>query len=206
MSDMYRLHSYGIVKMTRAQRQALLAAVDSDGRLPDTVVSPRVLQSIPQEWARTDTRTGSRILTPTGRAALLPLDRYRQLRGAHPETGAVYGLNHRDRQGLHRDQLIILQNDDGQTATPTDHWMINALPYITERGRKLVGIPLTAPSFTTHLPVGAHALWTPEGEPPTPVEIKGWPFTDGTVRVCLLASPTLTYSEKEVPAGELRPA
>src|SRR4051812_17066612 len=113
MSETYRLHSFTITRMTLGQRRALLAAVDAGVRLPDGVVPARVLESMPEAWARTDEETGRRFLTPQGRAALVPLDRFRQLRRANPETGAVYGLNHRDGQGLHRDGLVIFQSRDG---------------------------------------------------------------------------------------------
>ncbi|MFD5079533.1 hypothetical protein [Streptomyces sp. NPDC058371] len=191
--------------MTSGQRSALLAAVEAGGRLPDAVVPARVLESIPEAWARTDEETGSRFLTPKGRAALIPLDRFRQLRRANPETGAVYGLNHRDGQGLHRDGLVIFQSRDSRITGPTDYWMTNARPYITERGRKLVGMPLTAPPFAVRLPVGSHAVWIREGAPPKPVEVKSWPFSDGTVRVHPLTGQWPAYREDEVPAIELLP-
>jgi len=203
---MYPLHSFTITRMSPGQRKALLAGVDGDGRLPDAVVPARVLKSIPEAWACTDAKTGSRFLTPQGRAALLPMDRYLHLRRANPETGAVYGLNdQRDRQGLHRDGLVIFQNQDGQVAGPADYWAINAYPYITERGRKLVGMPPTAPLFASRLPVGSRALWVREGEPPMPVEVKSWPFSDGMVRVRPLISNGPGYRENEAPAVEILP-
>ena len=73
--------------MRPRQRQALLAGVDTGGRIPDGVVSARVLNSIPEAWARTDEKTGDRFLTAEGRAALIPFDRYRKLRGTNPESG-----------------------------------------------------------------------------------------------------------------------
>ncbi|MFD8903064.1 hypothetical protein [Streptomyces ardesiacus] len=202
-SEKYPLHNFTITRMTPGQRNALLAGVDGDGRLPDAVVPARVLKSIPEAWARTDEETGSRFLTPQGRAALLPIDRFVCLRRANPETGAVYGLNYRDGQGLHRDGLVIFQSQDGQVAGPTDYWMINAYPYITERGRKLVGMPLTAPPFASRLPVGSRALWVRQGAPPMPVEVKSWPFSDGMVRIHPLISNGLGYRENEAPAVEL---
>ncbi|MFJ5817296.1 hypothetical protein ACIQGT_25880 [Streptomyces sp. NPDC093108] len=119
MSDLYLLHSFTLTKMTPGQRNAMLAGVDDSGRLPEGVVTARVLASIPEEWARTDERTGSRFLTPQWRAALLPLDRYQHLRRANPETDAVYGLNHYDGHGLHRDGLVIFQSTDGRIAGST---------------------------------------------------------------------------------------
>ncbi|MFF8619174.1 hypothetical protein [Streptomyces sp. NPDC015350] len=205
MSDLYLLHSFDITKMTPGQRKAMLAGVDAGGRLPDGVVTARVLASIPETWARTDERTGTRFLTPKGRAALLPLDRYRHLRRANPETGEVYGLNHYDGQGLHRDGLVIFQSTDGRIAGPTDYWKINAHPYLTERARKLIGMPLTPPPFATRLPVGSRAMWRKEGESPQLVQIKSWPFADGTVRVHLLAGHWVKYPENDVPAAELHP-
>ncbi|MEE1764461.1 hypothetical protein [Streptomyces sp. SP18BB07] len=199
------LHSYAITKMSKGQRKVLLAAVDGGGRLPGGVVSARVLESISEAWARTEEETGSRFLTPEGRAALLPTDRYRQLRRANPQTGAVYGLNHRDGQGLSRDGLVIFQSSDGRIAEATEHWRTNAYPYITERGRKLVGMPLTAPSFAARLPIGSRAVWVRDGKPDMPVEVKGWPFGDGTVRVHPLADDWPGYRETEVPAAELHP-
>ncbi|WP_331732928.1 hypothetical protein OG613_48930 (plasmid) [Streptomyces sp. NBC_00015] len=206
MSETYRLHSFTITRMTHGQRRALLAAVDAGGRLPDGVVPARVLESVPEAWARTDEETGRRFLTPQGRAALVPLDRFRQLRRANPETGAVYGLNHRDGQGLHRDGLVIFQSRDGCVSGPTDYWMINAGPYITERGRKLVGMPLTAPPFATRLPVGSRAMWMSPGAPPRLVEVKSWPFCDGTVRIHPLTGHRPDYREDDVPAEELFPS
>ncbi|MEU3639942.1 hypothetical protein AB0H23_27460 [Streptomyces albogriseolus] len=205
MFGMHPFHDYTITRMTRGQRSALLAGVDGDGRLPDATVTARVLNSIPEEWARTDRETGNRFLTPRGRAALLPINRFVCLRRANPETGAVFGLNYRDGQGLHRDGLVIFQNQDGQVAGPTDYWVIKAYPHITERGRKLIGMPLTAPPFASRLPVGSRALWVRQDETPEPVEIKSWPFTDGMVRVRPLIGDGLTYREDEVPAAELSP-
>jgi hypothetical protein len=203
MSETYRLHSFAVTKMTPGQRNALLAGVDTGGRLPDGVATARVLNSIPEEWARTDEKTGSRFLTPEGRAVLTTMDRYVALRRANPETGAVSGLNHYDGQGLHRDGLVIFQSSDGRIAGPTDYWETNARPYLTERARKLIGIPLTPPPFATRLPVGSRAVWMREGEPPQPVKIKSWPYSDGTVRIHLLTGHW--NGGREVPAAELLP-
>ena len=206
LSDARMLHSYAITKMTPGQRKALLAGVDAGGRLPDGVVSARVVESIPETWARTDEETGSRFLTPQGRAALIPFDRYRQLRRANPETGAVHGLNHRDGQGLHRDGLVVFQSHDGRIAGPTDHWMTNAYPYITERGRKLVGMPLTAPALTARLPIGSTAVWMRDGRPDELVRVGSWLFADGTVRVTPLARSLPLTPETWAPAVELHPS
>lgn len=205
MSETHLLYSYAITKMTPSQREALLAGVDAGGRLPDGIVSARVLESIPETWARTDEETGSRFLTAEGRAALTPLDRYRHLRRANPETGAVSGLNYRDGQGMSRDGLVIFQSHDGRIEEATDRWRTLAVAYITDRGRKLVGMPLSAPPFATRLPVGSRAMRMREGKPAEPVEVKGWPFSDGTVPVCLLTGHWMNYRETEVPATELQP-
>ncbi|PAZ12317.1 hypothetical protein CLM62_30615 [Streptomyces sp. SA15] len=168
MSETHLLYSYAITKMTKGQRKALLAGVDAGGRLPDGVVSARVLGSIPETWARTDQETGSRFLTLEGRAALIPIDRYRHLRRANPETGAVYGLNHYEGMGMSRDGLVIFQSRDGRIAEASESWRTLAGAYITERGRKLVGMPLTAPPLTARLPVGSRAVWVREGKPDSP--------------------------------------
>ncbi|PNG16677.1 hypothetical protein [Streptomyces cahuitamycinicus] len=206
MSGAHLLYSYAITKMTKGQRKALLAGVDAGGRLPDGVVSARVLGSIPEAWARTDEETGSRFLTPEGRAALIPIDRYRHLRRANPETGAVYGLSHYDGQGLSRDGLVIFQNCDGRIAEAADHWRTDAYPYITTRGRKLVGMPLTAPTSAARLPYRSRAVWRREGRPDELVQVNSWPFSDGMVIVHPLQTNGLDYRETEAPAAELHPS
>ncbi|MER5222908.1 hypothetical protein [Streptomyces flaveus] len=80
MSDTYLLYSYAITKMTKGQRKALLAAVDGGGCLPDGVVSARVLESIPEAWARTDEKTGSRFLGQPTEFADLPKHCHRRAR------------------------------------------------------------------------------------------------------------------------------
>ncbi|MEU8540828.1 hypothetical protein AB0C52_12725 [Streptomyces sp. NPDC048717] len=191
------------VKMSSAQRRAMLAAIDISGHLPINT-SKRVLNSIPEKWARTDTRTGLRRLTETGAGALLTVDRYRKLRRANPETGLVRGLNHAEGRGLTRDGLVVFLDERGWPADPIDKWRTGAIPYITPRGRKLVGMPLTTPALAARFPLQSRALWRRPGRPDVLVEIRGWPMTDGKVLVWQFEEIWFP-SERQVPVAELRP-
>ncbi|MCX4677680.1 hypothetical protein OG413_20625 [Streptomyces sp. NBC_01433] len=192
-------------KMTKGQRRAMLAAIDTGGRLP-AGTSRRVLDSFPQDWIRTDPGTGLRWLTDIGWAALLPLDRFHALKHADPETGSVSGLDYAAGRGLLRDGLIVFRDPAGQLVGATDCWKTNGAPYITTRGRKLVGMPLRAPAFTLRLPVGIWGLWRRAGQPDAPVRITGWPMADGTVRVQLRYWRHWSEFQQDVPVDELRPA
>ncbi|MEU1355384.1 hypothetical protein ABZ410_15995 [Streptomyces cinnamoneus] len=195
--------SYTIQKIPNGQRRALLAAIDTGGHLP-TRTPRRVLNSLPEEWARTDPRTGLRRLTDTGRGALLTVDRFRALRRANPETGVVPGLNYAEGRGLSRDGLVAFRDRTGKSMEATDRWRTGVSAYITTRGRKLVGMPLTVPAFATRLPVHSWGIWKRPGQPDTRVQIIGWPMADGSVRVWPLTGAWDEY-EREVPAAELRP-
>ncbi|MGA5134965.1 hypothetical protein ACPCTO_34800 [Streptomyces olivoreticuli] len=187
--------------MPKGQRRAMLTAIDTGGNLP--VDTPRrVLDSLPEEWVGTDPRTGLRRLTEEGWSVLLPVDRFRALKHANPETGRVPGLNYAQGRGLSRDGLVEFRDRVGKSVEATERWRTGVSPYITTRGRKLVGMPLMAPAFTARLPLRSRGIWRRPGQPDTRVQINGWPMTDGTVRVFL---PTGIWREREAPAAELRP-
>ncbi|MGW1275569.1 hypothetical protein ACWD4V_01240 [Streptomyces tsukubensis] len=190
-----------ITKMPMKQRRALLAAIDTGGRLP-TGISSRVLDALPEAWARTEARTGHRWLTDEGWAALIPTDRFRNLTRANPETGTVTGLNYAERRGLSRDGLIVIRDPAGTPVDPTDH-VPHSTAYITPRGRRLVGMPLTAPAFSTRIPPDSWAIWRRPGQPDRLVHVRGWQMSDGTVRVW--DREARYYPEVELPAAELRP-
>ncbi|MER5222911.1 hypothetical protein [Streptomyces flaveus] len=82
---------------------------------------------------------------------------------------------------MSRDGLVIFQSRDGRITEATERWRTLAAAYITERGRKLVGMPLIAPPFAARLPVGSRAVWVREGKPDMPVEVKSWQFSNGAV-------------------------
>ncbi|WP_413100839.1 hypothetical protein [Streptomyces sp. Inha503] len=193
--------SYLIQKIPKGQRRAMLAAIDTGGRLP-TDIHRGVLNSLPEEWVRTDPRTGTRWLTGAGRGVLLPVDRFRALKRADPRTGVVPGLNYAAGRGLSRDGLVVFRDRAGNRVEATDRWRFGVSAYITTRGRKLVGMPLTAPAFAERFPVHSRGIWRRPGQPDTRVQINGWPMADGTVRVWPL---TGVCGEREVPAVELRP-
>lgn len=193
---------FGTMKLPPAQRRAMLAAIDIGGHLP-TNTPERVLDKIPETWARTGTRTGLRWLTEAGAGTLLTVDRYRKLRRADPETGAVTMLNYAEGRGLARDGLVVFLDRRGRPADPTDTWRTGASPYITARGRKLVGMPLTAPALTARFPLQSRAIWRRPGQPDVHVQVHGWPMVDGRVRVWL--SKEHWNPEREVPVTELRP-
>ncbi|MEU6756066.1 hypothetical protein [Streptomyces sp. NPDC046685] len=153
---------------TKAQRQAMLAAVDNGGRLPDGL-SSLLLAHISQAWIApaADSTDGALHLTAEGRDALAPDGRFKRLEEANPETCAMPSLNHAERQSLARDGLIELR----------EGW-----PYITVRGRRLVGMPLVRPDLPDHLALDAQALWRQPGKPDVLVSVRSWPFADGTVR------------------------
>ncbi|MFB6529876.1 hypothetical protein [Streptomyces sp. NPDC056399] len=195
--------SYCIVKMPPARRRAMLAAIDIGGHLP-TNTPEKVLDSIPETWALTDARTRLRWLTEAGTSALLNVDRFRKLRRTDPETGIVTGLNYAEGRGLTRDGLIVFLDPRGRPADPTDTWRTGAAPYITPRGRKLVGMPLTAPALTARFPRRSWAIWRRPGQPDTHVRVYGWPMLDGQVRVWL-PKEHWNRAEREVPVAELRP-
>lgn len=198
---------YTTDKTTLGQRRAMLAAVDAGGRLPDDA-NRRVLDSIPETWARTDAERGGRFLTPEGRAVLAPLGRFDLLARANPETGALPGsIGHYDLLALARDGLAVVQDAEGRAVAPTVRWELGNVPRITERGRRLVGMPLTAPPFAERFPLGSLAVWQRQGKPARPVLILGWPLTDGTVRV-MPQETGLSYAasgERPVPAEEIHP-
>ncbi|MFF8789148.1 hypothetical protein [Streptomyces sp. NPDC015125] len=200
--------AYTTDKLTRGQRRVMLAAVDADGRLPDGA-NQRVLNNITESWARTDAAAGGRFLTAEGRAALAPLGRFSLLARANPLTGSLSGTTgHSDTLALVRDGLAVLQDSEGRPVPVADRWERGISLRITERGRRLVGMPLTAPEFAERFPVYSRAMWKREGEPARLVQILGWPLTDGTVRV-LPEGARLSYSqrtERPVPAGQIHPA
>jgi hypothetical protein len=208
MADTH-LHSYTITKIPKRQRSLMLSAVDAGGRLPAGLAPARVLESIPEAWARSDEATGTRSLTPEGRAALITVDRYRALRRANPETGSAHGLTYSDGRGLHRDGLVIYQSGDGRIAEPTSSWKTGASPYITERGRKLIGMPSTAPPFAVRHPLRSRAVWRRQGQPDEIVQINTWPFTDGMVTVSRIGALTMHGWHRSwdvhVPTTELFP-
>ncbi|MBZ6253665.1 hypothetical protein KVH27_35540 [Streptomyces olivaceus] len=198
--------AYTTDKATPGQRRVMLAAVDAGGRLPDGA-NQRVLNGLPESWARTDV-AGGRFLTAEGRAALAPLGRFALLTRANPETGHLPGTTgHSDMLALVRDGLAILQDRDGHPLPLADRWTSGNGLRITERGRRLVGMPLTAPESAKRFPVGCTAMWKQEGEPARPVTVLGWPLIDGTVRV----QPHGTYlryafdTDRPVPAEQLHP-
>ncbi|MDH6629367.1 hypothetical protein M2271_007203 [Streptomyces sp. LBL] len=200
--------AYTTDKLTLGQRRVMLAAVDADGRLPD-VANQRVLNGISESWARTDVAAGGRFLTAEGRAAVAPLGRFSLLARANPETGRLPGTTgHSDMLALVRDGLAVLQDSDGRPLPVADRWERGNSLRITERGRRLVGMPLTAPEFAKRHPVGSWAMWKREGETARPVQILGWPLADGTVRV-LPRGARLSYAEsaeRPAPAEQIRPA
>ncbi|OVZ99518.1 hypothetical protein B9W64_37640 [Streptomyces sp. CS159] len=200
--------AYTTDKATPGQRRVMLAAVDEDGRLP-AVANQRVLNSIPESWARTDAVRGGRFLTAEGRAALAPLGRYLLLARADPEEGYLSGsTGHHDMLALVRDGLAVLQDSEGNPMPTANRWERGNSLRITERGRRLVGMPLTAPEFAERFPVGGTALWKREGEPARSVRVLGWPLADGTVYV-MPQDPRLSYAESKdrpVPAAQLHPA
>ncbi|GHF32878.1 hypothetical protein GCM10010218_12430 [Streptomyces mashuensis] len=196
--------SYTTQKIPNGQRRAILAAIDTGGYLP-TRTPRRVLNSLPEEWARTDPRTGLRRLTDAGWGALMTVDRFHALRRANPETGVVPGLNYAEGRGLSRDGLVVFRDRTGKSVEATDRWRTGASAYITTRGRKLVGMPLTGPAFATRLPVNSRGIWKRPGQPDTRVQINGWPMADGSVRVWPLTGAWAAKREREVPAAELRP-
>ncbi|MFI1012581.1 hypothetical protein [Streptomyces sp. NPDC020965] len=197
------LSPYSIQKMPKGQRRAMLAAIDAGGRLPADTPA-RTLNALPEAWARTEPRTGLRWLTGAGRTALIPLDRFLSLKRANPETGMTSSLNHAAGCTLSRDGLIVFRDPTGQPVDAVDRWAANAFPYITVRGRKLVGMPLTAPAFSARMPMNSRAIWRRSGKPDILVYVYGWPMSDGTVRVwpCTWSRH---HAEREVPANELRP-
>ncbi|MFI9078720.1 hypothetical protein ACIGW8_19965 [Streptomyces sioyaensis] len=199
---------YTTDKPTPGQRRVMLAAVDADGRLPDGA-NQRVLNNIPESWARTDAAAGGRFLTAEGRAVLAPLGRFSLLARANPETGGLPGTTgHSDMLALVRDGLAVVQDSEGRPAPVADRWERGNSLRITERGRKLVGMPLAAPEFAERFPVRSRAMWKREGEPAQPVQILGWPLADGTVRVLPEGTP-LSYAqstERPVPAEQIHPA
>jgi hypothetical protein len=198
-------HNFLVTRMTPGQRRALLLGVDSGGRLPEGMVSSRILSSIPEHWARTDQATGARILTVQGRAALTTVDRYRALRRAHPETGGVSAQTHADGLGMARDGLVIFQDPRGRITDGTRPWETMDRPFITERGRKLVGMPLTAPH--ERYPLRSRALWARDGQPDQLVQVEGGPYTDGTILVLPLTDDLYwrTVYRIEIPVSDLRP-
>ncbi|MFF7169744.1 hypothetical protein [Streptomyces pseudovenezuelae] len=200
--------AYTTDKATPGQRRVMLAAVDADGRLPDAA-NQRVLNGLPESWARTDVAAGGRFLTTEGRAVLAPLGRFFLLARANPETGHLPGTTgHSDMLALVRDGLAVLQDNDGRPVSVADRWELGNSLRITERGRRLVGMPLAVPPFAERHPVGSRAMWKLEGEPGRPVQILGWPLADGTVFV-LPTSAHLSYAanrEQPVPAEQIRPA
>ncbi|MFG2795828.1 hypothetical protein [Streptomyces pseudovenezuelae] len=207
--SMFTTTAYTTDKATPGQRRVMLAAVDADGRLPDGA-NQRVLNSLPESWARTDVAAGGRFLTTEGRAALAPLGRFFLLARANPVNGCLPGTTgHSDMLALVRDGLAVLQDSDGRPVSVADRWERGNSLRITERGRRLVGMPLTAPAFAERHPVGSRAMWKQqEGEPARPVQILGWPLADGTVYV-LPESTYLSYAasrERPVPAEQIRPA
>jgi hypothetical protein len=199
--------TYSTAKPTPAQRRVMLDAVDADGRLSDTA-SPRVLGSIPETWART-AAAGGRYLTAEGRAALAPSGRFRLLTRANPETGSLPGATgHFDALALVRDGLAVVEDCNGRPVTVAERWERGNSLRITERGRRLVGMPLTAPEFAKRFPLHCEAVWKRDGEPEQPVSILGWPLADGTVYV-RPTSTGLSYAastERPVPAEEIHPA
>ncbi|MFG3263052.1 hypothetical protein [Streptomyces bobili] len=200
--------TYTTDKLTLGQRRVMLAAVDEHGRLPDGA-NQRVLNNISESWARTDPAAGGRFLTAEGRAALAPLGRFSLLARANPETGRLPGTTgHSDMLALVRDGLAVLQDREGRPLPVTDRWERGSSLRITERGRRLVGMPLTVPPFAERHPVNSWALWKREGEPARPVRILSWPLADGTVRV-LPKGSRLSYAEsaeRPMPAEQLHPA
>ncbi|MGV9509384.1 hypothetical protein ACWDQZ_27665 [Streptomyces tendae] len=200
--------AYTTDKLTPGQRRVMLAAVDEDGRLP-AVANQRVLNSIPESWAPTDAVRGGRFLTAEGRAALAPLGRYLLLARADPEEGYLPGsTGHHDMLALVRDGLAVLQDREGNPMPTANRWERGNSLRITERGRRLVGMPLTAPEFAERFPVGSLALWKREGEPARSVRVLGWPLADGTVYV-MPQDARLSYAEsrdRPVPAAQLHPA
>ncbi|MFE3646102.1 hypothetical protein ACFXOM_34870 [Streptomyces sp. NPDC059169] len=207
--SVFTITDYTTDKLTQGQRRVMLAAVDADGRLPDGA-NKRVLNNIPESWARTDAAAGGRFLTAEGRAALAPLGRFSLLARANPETGSLPGTTgHSDMLALVRDGLAVLQDDDGRPVPVADRWERGNSLRITERGRRLVGMPLTAPEFAERHPVGSRAMWKrEEGEPARPVAILGWPLANGTVYV-LPVDSHLSYAacrDRPAPAEQIRPA
>ncbi|MFF7838850.1 hypothetical protein ACFZC6_08545 [Streptomyces ossamyceticus] len=200
--------AYTTDKATPGQRRVMLAAVDADGRLPDGA-NQRVLNSLPESWARTDVAAGGRFLTTEGRAVLAPLGRFFLLARANPVNGCLSGTTGRsDMLALVRDGLAVLQDSDGRPVSVADRWERGNSLRITERGRRLVGMPLTAPEFAERFPVWSQAMWKREGEPARPVQILGWPLADGTVFV-RPSGAHLSYAEQRerpVPAKQIRPA
>ncbi|WP_435057575.1 hypothetical protein [Streptomyces sp. bgisy060] len=194
--------TFGIRKLPKGHRAALLAAVDTGGRLP-TGIRRNVLASLPEEWARTDPQTGHRWLTGAGRAVLLTVDRYRTLRDANPETGYVPLVNYAAGRGLSRDGLIVFRAPSGEPVDATDRWVTGVVPCITTRGRKLVGMPLVAPALTQRFPLRSRALWRRPGRPDETVQVDEWPMGDGLIRIW---GPTGSYwPRREIPVSELRP-
>lgn len=190
---------------TPGQRCVMLAAVDAYGQLPADA-NRRVLNSIPETWARTDEESGGRFLTADGRAALAPLGRFYLLERAHPDGGGVPSMNGRgDALAMLRDGLVVFQDAEGRAVSISERWDRGVWPRITERGRKLVGMPLTAPPFSVRLPVRSQAVWRREGQPDRPVQVNGWPFDDGTVRVLPLDTPLNKIRETRAPAKEIHP-
>ncbi len=109
---------------------------------------------------------------------------------------------------LVRDGLAVLEDSEGRPVPVADRWELGNSLCVTERGRRLVGMPLTAPPFAERFPVGSRAMWKREGEPARPVQILGWPLADGTVRV-LPEGTRLSYAQstdRPVPAEQIRPA
>ncbi|MFJ1552791.1 hypothetical protein [Streptomyces mirabilis] len=199
---------YTTDKLTLGQRRVMLAAVDADGRLPDGA-NQRVLNNIPESWARTDPAAGGRFLTAEGRATLAPLGRFSLLARANPETSNMPGTTgHSDMLALVRDGLVVLQDSEGRPVPVADRWERGNSLRITERGRRLVGMPLTAPPFAERFPVHSRAMWKREGEPARPVQILGWPLADGTVRVLPEGTRRnyLQTLERPVPAEQIHPA
>ncbi|MFG2408706.1 hypothetical protein ACGFR8_31065 [Streptomyces brevispora] len=199
--------SYTAEKATVGQRRVMLAAVDAGGQLP-VDAHPRVLRSIPETWALTDGDAGGRFLTAEGRTVLAPLGRFYLLRQANPETGAMPGSTcHSDLLGLVRDGLAVIQDAEGRTVSVSERWDRGNGLYISERGRKLVGMPLTAPPFAARFPLYSRALWKRQGKPDCSVAVRGWPLADGTVHVRPVGAD-LSYAasrERAVPAEEIHP-
>ncbi|MGZ2355692.1 hypothetical protein LRE75_03130 [Streptomyces sp. 372A] len=195
---------YSPDKPTPGQRCVMLVAVDAGGRLPDSA-NQRVLNSIPESWARTASKGRGRFLTSEGRVALAPSGRSLILMEANPETGALGGATgYFAGLALVRDGLATCQDADGHPVPPEER---RGVLRITERGRKLVGMPLTAPAFAERFPVGSQAIREQEGKPALPVTVIGWPFTDGTVRVRPRPLVGLSYAEsmpRFVPVEQLR--
>lgn len=206
-----------MTKPTPAQRNALLAAVDNEGVL-SAGITTKLLEGLPELWARTEPSSDAekaprRLITPEGRAALAPNGNFKLLERTNPVTGGVPGTNYAANQSLSRDGLVVFLDEDGHPIGREDHrpGQCHESPYITERGRKLVGMPLQAPKLPDHLRLTTarptQAVWCRPGQTDALVQVDSWPFTDGTVRVTDLTRRIndVWSSNARVPVSELFP-